>query len=293
MPRLILALVLSVAVESARADDPIFRYEGDVLPYADGGFLWGGCVTPCSESVEDGRFVLRWGTSGRIANYTRVFAQKPKEVPDSLWVEWRFRSNVPIPRLADDCDARFSLNYRKLFDVAYLFGDAIVSFSGDDYLLGLALDEFHTYRFESPDGVDYWFSVDGLVFYAASGDYPDDPFSYIQFGGRGGCGETRPPDPRNEWDYIRYGTIGYGEAIAAVDPPGPASGGFLDARVHAPLDRFTVTYDEGNFVYVDEVTVQVSEPRAQARGPSSAPSVTGLAPGAPTTFAIPTVTATR
>jgi hypothetical protein len=245
-----LVVVLASAVAG---DEALYRYEGEVLPYPDAGWLWGGCEPPCSESVENGRFVLRWGTVGRLANYTYIISRAQND-PPSLWVEWRFRSNVPIPRFADDCDAFLVVNYRELFDLMFLFGDAIVSFSGDVSLLGLALDEFHTYRFESPNGVNYWFSVDGLVFYASIGDYPDKGFNYLQFGGGGGCGETRPPDPRNEWDYIRYGTIAYGERIVGSDPPD----GFVDARTHAPLDRFTVTYDSPNYVYIDEITVNVT-----------------------------------
>ncbi len=271
-PRTTVLGVFIVLATAALADEPLYRYEGDVLPYPDGGWHWGGCIDPCSESIENGRFVLRWGKLGRIINYDRVIGDTPKEIPPSLWIEWRLRSNVPIPQFADDCDARFSINYRMLFDVVYPFGDAIVSFSGDDWLLGLALDEFHTFRFESPNGVNYWFSVDGVVFYETYGNYPDEPFAYLQFGGGGGCGETRPPDPRNEWDYIRYGTIGYGEEIVSTRPPGTRGlgdegtkiEGYVDAREWPALDRFVVHFDAANYVYVDEISVEVvaTEPRS-------------------------------
>ena len=260
MLRVLVAFSFATVALLARADEPLYRYEGDVLPYPDGGWHWGGCEPPCSESVENGRFILRWGELGRFVNYDRVIASTAEETPSSLWIEWRFRSNVPIPRFADDCDAHVTVDYRHVHDLVFPFGDAIVSFSGDDWLLGLALDEFHTYRFESPNGVDFWFSVDGLVFYATYDDHSDDGFHYLQFGGGGGCGETRPPDPRNEWDFVRYGTINYGEKIVRSDPPS----GFVDARTNAPLDRFTVTFDEPNYVYIDEMTVNVSDGVAPA-----------------------------
>ena len=58
----------------------------------------------------------------------------------------------------------------------------------------------------------------------------------------------------NEWDYIRWGTIVDGEPIVSSDPPG----GFLDPDRYAGIDRLTVTFDQPNFVYLDDITVDVS-----------------------------------
>lgn len=127
-----------------------------------------------------------------------------------------------------------------------------MSFSGDDVVRGLDIDKFHTYRFESLDGIHCRMSVDGYVFFAS---YDDNAISsaYVQFGGDGGCGPEYLPTV-NEWDFVRYGTISYGETIVASDPPS----GFVDARTYAPLDRFTVTFDEPNYVYIDEISVEVA-----------------------------------
>ena len=81
----------------------------------------------------------------------------------------------------------------------------------------------------------------------------DNGYHYLHFGGEGGCALDEMPTI-NEWDFILYGTISSGETIVASDPPG----GVLDARDHAPLDRFTVTFDSPNYVYPDEVNVDVS-----------------------------------
>ncbi len=67
----------------------------------------------------------------------------------------------------------------------------------------------------------------------------------------------------NEWDLVRFGTISYGEQIVASDPPR----GFVDAREHAALDRFTVTFDSPNYVYLDEITVDVTGPPKADRLP--------------------------
>jgi hypothetical protein len=41
-------------------------------------------------------------------------------------------------------------------------------------------------------------------------------------GGLGGCDFF--PNTVNEWDFVRYGTISYGEQIIASDPPGGEMG---------------------------------------------------------------------
>ncbi len=136
----------------------------------------------------------------------------------------------------------------------YLHGDAAFSFDGGSSITGLPLDTFFTARFESRDGSRYTFAVDGRVFFDHVDPPPSLPLSGVQFGGFGGC--SRPPGEimRNEWDFIRYGTLSDGELIVATDPPE----GVVDANVHPALDRFTVSFDEPAFVYVDQISVAVS-----------------------------------
>jgi len=135
-----------------------------------------------------------------------------------------------------------------------LYGDTVISFSGDHFVTNLANNEFRTYRFESPDGVNYWFSMDGLVFRSSVGDQPINS-NYLQMRGQGGCLHDWTPNMENAWDFVRYGTVSSGEQIVASDPPG----GFVDARLHPTLDRFIVRYDLPNYVYLDEITVEVTD----------------------------------
>jgi len=88
------------------------------------------------------------------------------------------------------------------------------------------------------------------------GGTEDSPtgYHYLQFGGMGGCSSDQIPDNLNEWDFVRFGTISSGEYIIASDPPG----GYLDPQQHTGLDRFTVTFDSANSVYIDDITVQVT-----------------------------------
>ena len=46
-------------------------------------------------------------------------------------------------------------------------------------------------------------------------------------------------------------------AFGSSNITGPPQG-FVDAREHTALNRFTVTFDSPNYVYLDQVTVEVT-----------------------------------
>ncbi len=242
-------------------DDVLYRYEGDVVPY-DASAGWSNpaaCEYPCSESLENGHFVLQWVYAADFAGYSYMIAEPPEQPPPSLWVEWQFRSNHPKNPYSYTCDAIFILRHGSIGQVLYLYGDAVIPHEGGGAVRDLDIDEFHTYRFESVDGMSYWISVDGTVFLIEEGYDPSERH-LISFGGKGGCLGDKIPNNVNEWDHIRFGTISYGERIVSSNPPQ----GFVDAGRYAPLDRFTVTFDSANYVYIDEVAVMVASGVAPA-----------------------------
>jgi hypothetical protein len=250
----ILALPWLVIDPRCLADDLLYSYEGDVVPYDDsaGWEIFDPCEGRCADSVENGFYVLRWPEPADLANYHYWVALSPEEAPPSLWVEWRFRSDRSFDDQIGTCDGKLTLSYRWIHELVFMYGDAAISYSGDDYVGGLEIDEFHTYRFESVNGYWYRVSADGLVFIFDHGR--NSPGAcFLQLRGRGGCSSDHGPT-LNAWDFVRYGTISYGEQIISSDPPN----GFLDARNHAPLGRFTVTFDSPNYVYVDEITVTLT-----------------------------------
>jgi hypothetical protein len=237
----------------------LYAYEADVLPYrADAGWIVANpCESICSDFIEGGHFVLEFDhpPPGDSSNYHLWIAQSGNPFPLTLWVEWNYRSNHPLGPNFDTCDGRFSLKYRSIHHVVYTYGNAAISWSGVGFVWPLDLYEFHTYRFESHDGMNYSISVDGQVFILDS-DNGSLGAHYLQFGSNAGtCHDwVNLPFVRNEWDFIRYGTIGFGERIVAADPPM----GFLDASTYATLDRFVVTYDSPNYVYINDIAVEVS-----------------------------------
>ncbi|MBI4716741.1 MAG: hypothetical protein HY763_02975, partial [Planctomycetes bacterium] len=220
-----------------------------MIPVAGDGWLFGGyCVDPCAASIDQGHLVLHWAHAGALVGYARRFPDPP---PPSLWVEWRFRSNRLKPLYFDSCDGDMSVHFLAVSEVVYMFADAAVSFSGNDVAFGLERTEFHSYRLESPDGQNYYVSVDGVVFIENTMLLCCDTTRF-RFGGIGNC----PPPSAvtiNEWDFVRLGTLSGGEQIVATNPPA----GVLDPLVYPNLDRFLVTYDSPNYAYIDDITVEV------------------------------------
>ena len=251
---LLFLIAVAVLAPDARADEALYRYEGDVHPLDESaGWLGSPCESPCSEFLEAGHLVFLWPEPGENAQYTYPIVAPGASPPPTLWVEWRFRSNHPLGPIFTGCDGAFTVNYRNMGDLINMYGDATISNSGDDYVTGMDIDEFHTYRYESLDGVAYSFSVDGLVFVLDSEDNPGESH-YLQMRGRGGCTGDSIPNQKHEWDFVRFGTIAFGERIIASDPPS----GYLDPAVYSDLDRFTVTFDSANYVYIDDITVEVT-----------------------------------
>jgi len=248
--------IVALGWAPAFADGLLHRYEGDVLPYAPGaGWVINRlCQGGCSESLQDGHLVVTYVdqvvAGAFLYNYHHRIALIGEPQPPTLWVEWGFRSEQPLPPFSYTCDGSIAVQYAQWFDVAYLFGDAVVSRSGGQVVGGLDMNEFHTYRFESLDGVHYRMSVDGFVFRESQDDQAISS-AFVQFGGDGGCGPEYFPTI-NEWDFVRYGTVDYGERIVSSDPPG----GILNAETYPALDRFTVTFDQPNYLYIDDITVE-------------------------------------
>jgi len=257
--RLATVVVILASARAVLADDVIYGYEGDVVMSdpSSGWLVANACELPCSESVGGGYFYLRWPTTDfRAANY-HYYATNPGEVPpESLWVEWRRRSNHPVGLAGGACGGAVSITYRDIHDVVYMNGDFVADWGGGGAVSGLELSAFHTMRFESSDGNHYRLSVDGKVFYEhGSNPQTTDFGTVIQYRGYGGCRPDWVPNKEIALDYLRFGTISTGERVIASDPPR----GYLDARRCASCDRFTVTFDKPNYVYLNEITVMGSD----------------------------------
>jgi len=267
--------MLLIVTSATRGDGLLFSYEGDVLPGDPGTGLDVGnpCQPDCSRRLEDGHFILEWGEMGDYVLYSKTVAVPPTPAPDSLWVEWRFRSNQPKPPTDSDCDGRVQFQYNGIIELIFTLQDAVVDFEGGDFVFGLDPDIFHTYRFESLDGTNYTVAVDGVVFNVDFDTGSGNGYHFVQFGGIGDCvaGPERPVPVRNEWDFVRYGTIGSGEQLTAADPPA----GNLTPAQGAQLQSFVITFDQPAYLYVDDIGVSVTggiaPTIAATRRPDNAP----------------------
>lgn len=67
----------------AAADDLLYRYEAEVLPYDEsvGWVAFDSCQSPCGESLDGGHFVLDWAYAGDLANYHYWIARAPNSPP--------------------------------------------------------------------------------------------------------------------------------------------------------------------------------------------------------------------
>jgi len=250
----LIVIFTGVVAPACHADDVIYGYEGNVVlsDPSSGWIVANACAPPCSESADGGYFYLRWPTYGHGANY-HYHATNPGEAPpESLWIEWRRRSNHPVGLGGGSCGGAVSILYKDIHDVVEMCGDFVGDWGGGGSVSGLELNAFHTMRFESIDGNHYRLSVDGKVFYEhGSNPQTTDFGTVIQYRGYGGCNFDWVPNTEIALDYLRFGTISTGERVIASDPPQ----GFLDARRCASCDRFTVTFDKPNYVYLNEITV--------------------------------------
>ncbi len=297
MRQVFMGLTLAVACHlgTARGDELLYSYEGDVFPWEGG---WSGsdarCEPPCHESLEDGHFVMRFIGGPDSVQYKRVVALTEEQQPPTLWVEWNFRSNTRFDVFFSfSCGAAFAIQYENLFELVDMVGDGASSIEGSDFVLGLDPSQFHTYRFESLDAHNYTISVDGEVFIDAS-DAGGTGWSFIDMLGAGAFA-CRPPDPVDEWDFVRYGTIGTGEQLVGVDPPA----GTIAAAEGAQFRSFTLTFDKPAYLYIDDITVSttgglpptISATKRLDNGPAEVLQVVfrhALPPGETTTFTFDT-----
>jgi len=146
--------------------------------------------------------------------------------------------------------------------------------------------------------VNYTLAVDGAVFKVGS-NAGTHPASYVQFSGEADCsaGADRPDPVRNEWDFIRYGTIESGEQLVAAAPP---AGNLTPAQANQ-LSSIILTFDQPAYLYIDDITVATTggtppSVTATRRLDNGAPEVLEvvlhgpLPPGETTTFTFDTGT---
>lgn len=253
-----ISIVLSITAPTALfADELLYRYEADVLPYhpSAGWQIFDPCDQACSESLEPGHLVLSWGPPGgeRHVNYTMIISDPPASPPDPpFWAEWRFASNFPATNGFND-DGGFDTAYFAVGTTLNIYGDSIFTFFGDKYVTGLELNAFRTFRIEATNQTDYCIWYDGILFTCDSGGQTNFGAAVIKMYGFGGDDPNFSWPLINRWDFVRYGRATIGETVVASDPPS----GVLDAAQHSILDRFTVTFDQPNYVYVNDVTVEV------------------------------------
>ncbi len=275
-----LAIVVGIAVPAPVYSDQIeFAYEAtDTFPWESGFLGPGACSFSCVDWLEDGHYVANVdpGDGNGVYNYHRWITMPGGQEPATLWVECAFRSNYSYLDsngfVLDD--GRFKVEYDETVasPSTYLWGDAAFDSSVCCAVTGMAMGEFHTHRFEIADGLSSRRWADGKLLMQTTICCEGAGTTYIQFGGSAGGLGGGPdglgyPNMTDEWNYIRYGLITFGEVVIASDPPS----GYIDPRQDRPvgmpqtlqgLDRFTVTFNEPNGLHIGNITVESTAPVA-------------------------------
>ena len=131
----------------------IYSYDANAFPFNSPGWTPQNstCEFDCEELIIDGHLVFIWNQINDAMSYTYIisndFGQPPP--PDTLWVEWRFRSNCLFDDTFAGADAFMNVRYMSIFEQTQMFGDVVLNQSGDFFIIGLDAQAFHTYRFES------------------------------------------------------------------------------------------------------------------------------------------------
>ncbi len=196
---------------------------------------------------------MTWDNGGIRVNLLKYVTVPPAEPPETFWTEWSFASNQAFA--GDEfCDGTFIVLFKDVGEIFHMFGDAATTFGAIELLGGLEINEFHTYRFESADGLNWCLFVDGRTLHCETVAYPDDRGThFIQISGGGGC--TLDSQPTfNRYDFVRYGTLSDGEVVVATSPPAGAVG----SADFENLDRFTIRYNLPAYVRIDQIAVSVS-----------------------------------
>jgi len=283
MSRLSFIALLAIATPwaaQAWADQTSFAYEADTWPWLSGFLFADSCSAPgsdCADYLEDGHYVtvLTDGDGGGGSyNYHRTITPTGGTPPETLWVEWRFRSSYSYLDsngfVLDDARVRTQYDQVVVSVSTWMWGDAAFDASVCCSVTGMPMGEFHTYRFEIADGLNSRRWADGVLLMATSACCAGSGGTFIQFGGSGGGLGGGPdglgyPGLTDEWDYIRYGLITFGEVVIESDPPN----GYIDPRQDRPvgmpqmlqgLDRFMVTFNEPNGLHIGNITVESTAP---------------------------------
>lgn len=259
----ILALAVSTfaAAEVVHADGLLHSYEGDVLPQDFPGWVANNCAGfgTCVDSLENGHLVYQLQRQVPSLSVGSIYTSDEATTPPSLWIEWRFHSTNRL-QFTPYCDAFFIPRFRLIIVPIYFANDYVFNHSADISYRFPNPDEFHTFRFESSDALNYRFSVDGIPFTSESVASAHEPGVWVHFGSEGGCGSNPNATIFNRWDFVRFGPLSDGELMVAVDPPS----GIVEPTDHPELDRFVITFDQPAYVFVPDIAVEstAAEPPA-------------------------------
>jgi hypothetical protein len=208
--------LLGLVAGSARGEPYWIAYEGDVFPEEAGWQRhWGdehGPLGPGAERrIEDGVFVLDSLRHDQIFDFYDVQRSIDPGPGETFVAEWRMR----VDEQSDLGDASVGIS-RDAYPgyVQFYFGDDAVLSVTDGMLFAIEPGVFHTYRFVSPDMLQFEFFIDGMLTH--QGAFED--FTLVQ--SSVGFGDTvQGRRSLSYWDYFCFGVVpepGSGLSVLAL-----------------------------------------------------------------------------
>jgi len=198
-PALEITIPLLIAASLVYAEPYQVNYEGDVFPEEVGWerYTTGGGAT---RSIQNGVLLLE-STDPLVSDVYLLDRQGQLDagLGEMFYAEWRMRL-LPGSGIADvDC---FMARDSEAGDINMTWSSDYFWSLHDDHEFPIDATEFHCYRVESTNMVEYDFFIDGAYRFTGFFDPPGVTSSWVYFGDSS-IGQASS----SEWDYFRFGVM--------------------------------------------------------------------------------------
>jgi len=188
-------------------------YEGNDYPENEGwvrnyGNEIGPGVGGAERTVEDGVLTIDSLRDDWIFDFSRHRFQSDPAPGETFVAEWR----LLIDQRSDASDVGVVIARAALAaDVILRFGPESVHVSPGDVTIGIAPQQYHRFRFESPDMQEYRLQIDDDIVVNGLFDNITNLQGFVTFGD--GVQGYRS---YSQWDYFRYGIIPEPQSVQLV-----------------------------------------------------------------------------
>jgi hypothetical protein len=200
MYMLVLSCVIA-ATPQAPANLYWIAYEGNDFPENEGWMRIGFGSGTAQRSIEDGVFILDTRSTNDLSDFYRISRQMNPDAGELFVAQWRLRV-VENAGNVNTADAGISIapDFPGSLGLRY-FVDRVTSLL-EDWSYPIDPLEFHSYRLESTDMIDYRLSIDAEFVLTGQWDLISTNQGFLSFGDA-----VRGARSLTEWEYVRFGVV--------------------------------------------------------------------------------------